>query len=283
MFEYLREHLKETLEYWDSDVVDDDVLDFSKQIFPEVLKGCDHFFLYHYASADYYNIRNVEMKSIHLSPNGVMNDIYEGLPSGNESISYDKLQKMWDMAYMTCLSEAHDNNLMWSHYADGHKGFCIRYDLKRLRQDSYQIREHIFPVIYEEKRRIFKQLDSLLECHQELKKAIKEEYVYDYPEPLDDILPMFLTKGLDWEYEREWRIIFTLKQMYDRDDPILYTGNLYFPCISALYLGYRIDPIVKQDLIEISRRISGDVLPVEVYQAGLKEDSYDVLFERIDQ
>lgn len=36
------------------------------------------------------------------------------------------------IARMACLTEENDNILMWSHYADSHKGFVIEYDTKSL-------------------------------------------------------------------------------------------------------------------------------------------------------
>ena len=43
---------------------------------------------------------------------------------------------------VTCLSETHDNSLLWSHYGHGHHGVCLEFDtssplLQRLHKVRY--------------------------------------------------------------------------------------------------------------------------------------------------
>lgn len=281
MFEELRESLKEKFGYWEQDIEDADVMDFAEYDLAKAIDRSDGFKLYRYMPAEYFNIRNIETQTIHLSVNGVMNDIYEGMPNMEGNLPYYKVQKLKDLAMMSCLSETNNNNLMWSHYADEHKGFCVEYDLKRLSEDRFDIIKHLFPVIYGSKRLIKKDIDSLIGSHMELNKAIEERIFYEGKETLDDILPLFLTKGSVWEYEQEWRIIYTKKQMYDIDEDELYNGNLKFKCISAIYLGYRIHPEIKANVLEICGRISTNDKPVEVFQTKLDSYGYDITFDRI--
>lgn len=278
MFDNLREDFQDTLNHWE-DIKDDEVMDFPLNRLPEAIKRSDSFKLYRYTPADYFNIRNIETQTIHLSPNGVMNDIYEGLPITESKINYHQLECLNDLAVMTCFSESNDNTLMWSHYADSHRGFCVEYDIKAHIDNSCAAYSHLFPIIYTQNRYIKKNIEYLIESHYELKKAIQEDYVYDSFDPLDDILPLFLTKGSEWEYEREWRIIYTKKQIYDIDNEDLYKCNLSFPCISSIYLGYRIHPEVRQNIIEICNRITDK--KVSVFQAELEENSYKIKFKKI--
>ena len=231
--------------------------------------------------ADYFNIRNIETQTIHLSPNGVLNDVYEGIPSSDNPDDYYRIDKLKDLAYMTCLTENNDNMLMWSHYANSHKGICVEYDLKKIIDDPYKIVGHLFPVIYSKSRMIRRNIDSLIRSQSDLNKAIAEHYVYDGEEPLDDLLPLFLFKDSVWQYENEWRIIYTRKNMYDNDDDILYAGNLSFPCVSNIYLGYRIHPEIRKNLIEICTRLCESGQKVKVYQAKLKNETYEIVFDEI--
>lgn len=70
--------------------------------------------------------------------------------------------------------------LMWSHYADSHRGCCIEFELGKsdLWDDDY--------VIYENK---------LPKCNCE-----------------DDVKNVLLTKSKHWEYEKEVRFIKTMKE-----------------------------------------------------------------------
>ena len=72
--------------------------------------------------------------------------------------------------------------LMWPHYADNHRGVCVRFDLEALMDAG----EMPFPVEYADER---PHCDMILEPTVDwLNKAV-------------------LTKGRPWEYEREWRIV----------------------------------------------------------------------------
>lgn len=283
MFNELRERLKERFEYWEQDIRDEDVMDFSTYDLHDTVQNCKSFKLFRYMPATYHSIRNFEKQIIHLSPNGVMNDLYEGIPDSQEELPYYRLKKLSDLAFMTCLTETNNNTLMWSQYADNNVGICVEYDLKLLREDPLGICKHLFPVVYGDMRPAVRDIHSLIESHCALKKAIDGYYVYDGDEMLDDILPMFLSKGNIWKHEQEWRIIFTKKQIYDVDEKILYSGNLPFPCVTAVYLGYKIDPEIRDNLIEIADRISSaENRKVEVYQAKLESLGYEVGFERIN-
>jgi Protein of unknown function (DUF2971) len=56
--------------------------------------------------------------------------------------------RTWRQVTKICsFSAANDIILMWSHYADHHRGFCIEYDLESLEpQDT--LRKNLYPVIY---------------------------------------------------------------------------------------------------------------------------------------
>jgi hypothetical protein len=282
VFEELRDALAEKYVYWEQDIEDGDVLDFAEYDLADFIRNSGEFRLFRYMPATYFNIRNIETQTIHLSANGVMNDIYEGLPILDDEASYFKIQKLKDLALMSCLTEDKDNILMWSHYADNHTGICVEYDIKRLQDDPFTLCKHLFPIVYGKKRLIKRDIDSLIRNHQDLKKAIAEDYCYDGDEELNDILPLFLTKGEVWKYEREWRIIFTKKQMYNINSDELYEGNLKFPCVSAVYLGYRIHPEIRKNIMEICGRISTEGNPVSVYQAKLDNEGYGIGFVQLE-
>lgn len=258
-------------------------MDFSTYDLQDAICNQESFKLYRYTPASYYNIRNIEKQKIHLSPNGVFNDLYEGLPqSVSGPISFADISQLGNLAYITCLTETNRNTLMWSHYADSNRGVCVEYDLKLLNRPLFDITTHLFPLIYMSKRLLFKDVSSLVTSHKRLKYAIAENIVYDGDDSLDDILPLFLSKGKCWEYEQEWRIIYTLKQMYKINDQTLYNGIIPFPCISGVYLGYRIDPEVRENIIEICQRLTEkEGRKISAYQAKLSERGYDILFEQI--
>ena len=282
-FAHLKDRLKERIDFWGEEICDEDVMDFSAYDLADAIQGQESFKLYRYTPASYYNIRNIEKQQIHLSPNGEFNDLYEGLPRNvSGPISSADIGKLGDLAYISCMTETNRNTLMWSHYADSIRGVCVEYDLKLLSRSLFDVTTHLFPVIYMSKRLLFKDISSIVTSHVELKSDISQDAVYSGEELLDDILPLFLSKGECWEYEQEWRIIYTLKQMYEINDQTLYNGTIPFPCISGLYLGYRVDPEVRENILEICQRLTEKTgRKIHVHQAKLSEHGYDILFEQI--
>lgn len=277
MYEKLKKDLAEKFDYWQQDIRDEDAQDLSSNIM-EILSSTDKFLLYKYTPANYFDIRNFETQSLHLSPNNSMNDIYEGIPvAEEETLSTEQIVCMKDLARFTCFSETYDNILMWSHYAKSHEGFCVEYDLKLLKkEESLDLLQHIFPVLYLDKRLKRKDINSLIESHLEMSKALLNDEKYDCGDPLDDVLPLFLVKGKAWEYEQEWRMIFTKKQQYDMDNKNLET--IPFECITGIYLGYRINPEIERNILEICKRQNRKIA---VYKSKLSNSEFKLEFEEV--
>lgn len=304
-YTYLKQKLQEILDAWGEEINDDDVGCFH-YLLEEYLDHLDSFKLYKYVKADYYNLRNLEKQRIYLSPSGTFNDVYEGLPIGKfENLSYEKLKALTDLAYISCFSERKDSLLMWSHYANSHKGFCVEYDLKLLHfisEDSYHYDdeeeyydeedcfaiENIYPVIYSKKRML---------NFETLKMIRKIELLGNNIQPVDDegedydrsilskVLPMFVNKGSDWKYEREWRIILTKEELdwiNDYGNKKIANNTIPFKCVSGIYLGFRIDPEVKENILEIAQRLQSKCGKINVYQAKLSDNEYKLKFEKID-
>ncbi|WP_347289864.1 DUF2971 domain-containing protein [Kluyvera georgiana] len=85
-----------------------------------------------------------------------------------------------------CLSSKFNSPLMWSHYANQHKGLCIEYDMDLVSEN------HVHKVIYGGSRQILT---------SEIRNWLRE------PSMDDNIKKVcLLTKSEEWRYESEWRI-----------------------------------------------------------------------------
>lgn len=87
-----------------------------------------------------------------------------------------------------CFTTRNDSMLMWSHYADHHKGVCVEYDFSY----DFGLRERIQPVQY---------------CDTQY--DITSRLLPDF-NPMNISLGTYisaLTKAKDWQYEDEWRLI----------------------------------------------------------------------------
>ena len=278
LYTRLRDSLKDTLDFWEQDIEDADVADFSIRL-KEAIEDVGSFKLYKYMPANLYTIRNIRRQVLHLSPNGGLNDLYEGLPRiTGQNISYSQLKNISRLASISCFSENNNNPLMWSHYASKHQGICVEYDLSLLTDNPYNIISHLYPVIYSSRRTIGRDISELSENCTQIERDIIEGNVYD-GDTLDNILPLFVLKGEEWDYEKEWRVIYTIKQQYDLNNDVLNKGNLPFPCISGVYLGFRIDQDFEEDVLDACleiKRSSNREIPV--YKEQIHPETTEICF-----
>lgn len=128
---------------------------------------------------------------------------------------------------ITCFSEKWDSILMWTHYADNHRGYCIGFDEKMLR------------------------------ISQLFDKIKRVEYSQNYPEldPLNkhkkiDELKYFV-KSLDWEYEKEVRLL-NLYLDYKTPEPnrIITLDNKF---IKEVIIGLNTSKKDREEIISIAR------------------------------
>lgn len=236
-YNYLKDTLREIINYWENEedgVKDIDVQEFLPEL-AEYIEENNSFKLYKYNRPDYYSFRNYENDVVHLSPNGNLNDVYEGVPAFNANEQITEIESFSSTALMSCFSETNKSVLMWAHYADSSKGFCVEYDLKRLSRDEI-ISLGIYPVLYDERRLIRRNIKSLGYSLRSLEDAIKHDEEYDDGELLDDLIPLMLYKGTDWQYEKEWRIISTKLKLYQEYKTNTSETNIPLKCVSAVYL-----------------------------------------------
>lgn len=113
-------------------------------------------------------------------------------PDAFVSRQYEKwhelVEKQREKIRISCFAERPDSILMWSHYANFHRGICVEYDLA----GDANLRETIQPVQYLEEQYDVTHLGSPHYRPEDISSAI---YI------------AALTKAKEWEYENEWRII----------------------------------------------------------------------------
>lgn len=154
--------------------------------------------------------------SEHNIPN--RDEVLEGLRNGDTVLDY-KGKKMTLSEYneiacneykskfhVSCLSEVTNSMLMWSHYADLHKGYAIELDARKIYENSYD-RIHLRKVVYDKHPITMESLVNSID---------KEAFL--------------LCKSPAWKYEKEWRFFDMNKCFWD--------VSKY---ISAIYLGSRFD------------------------------------------
>lgn len=138
---------------------------------------------------------------------------------------------------VACFTTTPYSLLMWSHYANYHKGFCIEYEFSNDIKKYEKILTNILPVIYSNER------TSVLDaCVKYLRDTVIQEEIlwsiYKYG---------LLTKSLDWKYQNEWRLISADSLITDSK------YNCSFFPITKVYFGNRMEPNERKKLIEICK------------------------------
>jgi len=148
------------------------------------------------------------------------------------------------------MAERWDCPLMWSHYADEHRGLCIEYDL------TNHACSHIKPVHYNRPRSI--KTTELMEWKRhnsaEAQRAILDTY--------------FFSKAPQWRYEKEWRDISQIHGA--RSAPFRITG---------VYFGLRCDAAIQTSIVKL---FANSTLPIAFYDLYPLEDSFRLKRRLVD-
>ena len=142
----------------------------------------------------------------------------EYIKEQNEDMVVRLTKHMQNGFSVLSLSELSTSILMWSHYSDAHQGFCIEYDFSALSYDDLR-RRLCFPVYY--------------------RKKITDATRYLARTDLANFNNLFgqylcLLKGDEWEYEKEWRIVYPTGYSNANDMVVM-------PTPSSIILGVRAD------------------------------------------
>lgn len=120
------------------------------------------------------------------------------------------------------------NTLMWAHYSNYHKGFCVEYNIP----------SDVAGVDVQAKRvvamRPINYIDNM---------PYKQELSFE---------EAFLTKSKRWEYEHEVRMIY-FKQGDNSANPVVSLGTDYEKSIRAVYIGMRCHKEHEAEILDIMR------------------------------
>lgn len=149
------------------------------------------------------------------------------------------------------LTEDPNNLLMWSHYANSHKGFVIAFNAL----DNFF---HPKPILT--------YLNNLRKIEYSSNKQLSKNNSF-----FDENL--FL-KSTEWEYEREWRIVRWSKNanhvLQENSSFPIYLFDLPPSCIKSIILGSRMEKKNKEKIRNILSE-NKDFNHVSIFRASLHE------------
>lgn len=255
----------------------------------------------YYSNESEYAFKNIENSNICFSPLDSLNDPLEGIGAYLYHVS-DEEQKYWDSIgsdlpklvskrfsedfrdvanfkyRVFCTTRKNDNPLLWTYYANSHKGFCVGYEKS-----------------------------SIVEVSDELLDIEYKGEMYPINEHNDNTFKKLLSvKSIDWEKEDECRALYKLKDndvlhmnskvyldVKKQSDKKLYvihghvqTNNLETLCAEkfickkcspvVIYLGMRMEWKDKKRLIDIARKSQ-----IKIYQMTQEQNSFKFIPEDI--
>jgi hypothetical protein len=172
---------------------------------------------------------------------------------------HDELRQHFGTYKVLCLSKRNESLLMWSHYADHHKGVVLRLACLEETDSSWTVAR---PMHYVDKMPRFvnqEELRSLITGQADLRReAIAERTIF--------------TKALDWQYEKEWRVYRPSKTIEDE------SLNFHLPELSAVYFGCKISHSDRDEIAALARSINPTV---ELFTSKKSEREFAIEFHKI--
>lgn len=149
---------------------------------------------------------------------------------------------------ISCFSEVCDSILIWSYYANCHRGVCVEFDLSRL-DNSIPLNKEI--------------LNNISMVHY---TPIRPDL--SSPDNSNTSFEFLTTKAEVWSHEHEWRLICDTNEDF-----------LPFNCISKVIIGAKFDVNAKKykDLTKAVR--AHENLPI--YKCMLSSTKYQIEFKYI--
>lgn len=165
-----------------------------------------------------------------------------------------------NMTLISCFSSDGNNMPMWAHYANNHKGYCVRYSVLKPNL--------IFPVSYESVRsKSAVILTSLIsEMYKGYEKSLSEP-TNDFYEYFSYFFLSLTCKHIFWNYENEYRLLYPNFSLEQKDGKLVELCEVGLK-VDVIYIGYKCDAEYVSNLMEI-----GETIECEVYKMDFDEYS----------
>ena len=173
-----------------------------------------------------------------------------------------------DVVKICCFTINPNNTLMWSHYANDHKGICIIYEL-------YEF-DSIASISLD--RSIDQIDDQILRNKLVLKKV---NYLNTPVQPINKlknqaVTHFYISKSEEWKYEDEYRII--IGQTIVLKNPITIERNQ----IKGIILGMKMNSDKRNEYIDLSKKHYIDKgFDFKIYNAYTMKNDYNLYLNEL--
>jgi len=164
-------------------------------------------------------------------------------PQKMEDLMDNKLPEMTKALKVLCLSKVYYDILMWSHYANGHRGIVLQFDKSTLKKQFYGCKKVVYYPTFPTLRDFNKRQEELF----------------------------ILSKSKHWGYEGEWRIIEPVKGEEINDAGKVYSfGN---NALTGVILGCEIS---NEDVSRVFIWRDSGQPQARIYRAKKDKDTYAI-------
>jgi hypothetical protein len=180
-------------------------------------------------------------------------------PGHFERFKRNSIETNYDKFGICCLTPTKDDLLMWAHYSDYHRGFCIGIDTARLLEPQHHSlarKNHLLDlvkVIYADKVPEINFYESMLSNRRH-----------------QNIIDLLCTKSVHWSYEQEFRLIY-----WHHTNTALSIGQ---DIITEVHLGCRIEEKNRDKTLSLLDKKHSSAT---VFQAHKSETNFALEFEQI--
>lgn len=189
-----------------------------------------------------------------------LKNIYEEL----EQQRLNQIEEFRNTA-LFCATRTNDNLLMWAHYAEQHTGAVLGFKPDLERDSFFRIMEDV--KYTNERPKFYNNLKTIGPQKPEI--------------PLDEVRALreshFYSKGLDWAYEKELRLVIPGEIPDGKTEKFF---KFYPNELSELIFGVRADNDFMKTAADSAKKLNPDVA---IYHAALHQDNYSLLMCPYDE
>ncbi len=170
------------------------------------------------------------------------NDVYEFMPAWKTEEQHAKIFEIMQGCniLMLCLSRTPSSSVMWGHYAKDGTGALLRFEIPVYKLISGTKEEESMLVAAVDENDLKNKVTQGIRPLYISQVTYKEERcTFETKKTYYEYDQMFASKGKDWAYEQEMRIIFNNDDLGATPENGLYLTPILMPFLTEIVLGPR--------------------------------------------
>lgn len=204
------------------------------------LDALKHKYLYHNSYLSFNDPFDCNINLVSFERNGKLKKTHKK--------KKDSFKNKLNNIGICCFTENKNSILMWSHYSDSHKGYCLEFFKKE---------NELYPVNY-------------------IKDFARTNY---YENVKDSEFHITYSKSIEWKYENEFRSIVT---NIDSKNPNSRKIKFDDKRLKAVYFGVKATDKLKMQVIKILEKNYSNYEDIELYENSLKKNSFTMESKKIN-